>query len=792
MNIESDKSVEKLVLQAFHNKDLQKVIEIAGQLKEQCSYLYYPYLWLGHAYKELAEYKKSKYYFNILVNQFPDEIFGLEGLALVALEEKDWCSQIKYANLFQEKFPDLYHSYLWLGHAHKEIGEYQLAEYWFNVMEQKFSNQVFGLEGLYLVAEHQKNWALCFERACQFQEKFPDNIMSYKWIWIYYNNMEEYNNADKQAELIRAKFPDMGHFGLYEELYRKNNLKEAIKIRKPAFTKDGSKSVEYIILLLKHQLYIQAETYIQEWQNFEIKSKRLRYYLLQAQALICQSSRNFKEAYRLFQEALSYKEIMGSYYVNIILSAAETYKQLKLYDEYAELIDGLISSFSFREDVYLTWANIAINGKSLYVGCGLKAERLQQALKKLPYSQVLNIQYIDTLMSIGKLDTVEHYMAILLKKHSQNFIFMSRYAKLHHHKKDWRKSYLLYSNLYKKYPNKYDDNFYCFANTLLMLNKIDELRKYTHQYNKHRYSNLLLREDLDDFQVDLMIGNYCASKPSLYPVSMYLRCIDSLKSNFFRVEPVINNIDSEVLIICFEGSHSAALDQYRFDRFETADLLDEAIRRRDGYHHYRSFANNNKQFNFLLVSDYTTSYYQANHQFILQTIKKHIHQINSKYVVCMGESAGGLASFIFAKKLNADLVFSFMPRLQAFAYSLPSEYQRAIQLACQAFNPEDLDCGYVQYKNSSLPQKSYIVLCENEPSDAISVRTLNHKDVDLHISYCYGDMHVIIAYLGAKNVYREMIALIEEECKHNFKLPIQKDFLRNVAGYKYSSVDEST
>lgn len=794
MIISRSGDLEVAILQLFEQKDWLEVIEKSNQFHQLFPELHHSYLWLGHAYKELADYKKAKKFFHILANKFPREIFGLEGLVLVALEEKNWFSQIKYATLFQESFPDLYHSYLWLGHANKEIGEYKLAEKWFHIMEQKFPNQIFGLEGLYLVAEHQKDWKQCFERACQFQAKFPDNFLSYRWIYQYYDNMGQYDNADKQARLIRSKFSDVnrGSFGLYTEYARKNNIKDAITISKPIFLQHSYiKHIDYVISLLNHNLYIKAEQHIIEWENSNINDKKFYYYLLQAKALAYQSSRKFKEAYNLFQEALSFKNFMGNYRVNVVLSAGLTYKTLKLQDDYTLLINELMKDFPFREDVWLAWADLSVWGKSFYEGYLVKIKRLKKALAKLPYSVRLHRIYIDTLLSVDEYDLAESHLNKLLKRRPSDFSLLQRYAKLHHHKKDWQQAYVLYNDLCKQYPNKYNGYFYYFANTLVSLDKIDELKYHTHEYNKQRYSNLLPRKDLDDFQVDMVMGNYHHNtKPQEFPISMDFAHKNTLISDYFSVRLIINNKDSEIAIICFEGSLFGALNSYAFNEINTIDVLDEFIKRKDDYHHYLGFAKNTKQFNFLLVSDYMTNYYQANQEGILDEIKAQLKKLNAKYIVCFGESSGGFASILFAEKLGAHLVFSFMPRCQAFAYSIPSEYQRAIQLATRAFNPERLDIGYIQHKQGGLSQKTYLTFCENEPSDAISVKSLNHNDPNLHITYCCGDKHAMLEYLGAKNIYREMTSLIEKEYGAEFKLPIQKDFLKNVPGYKCSSADK--
>ncbi|MGM8891066.1 hypothetical protein ACS8FA_09485 [Psychrobacter sp. 1Y1] len=170
----------------------------------------------------------------------------------------------------------------------------------------------------------------------------------------------------------------------------------------------------------------------------------------------------------------------------------------------------------------------------------------------------------------------------------------------------------------------------------------------------------------------------------------------------------------------------------------------------------------------------------------MEKIENSIKSIDHKYLVCIGSSAGAFSSIMIGQSLKADIVFAFMTRTQAF-FSRSHEFYRDLQISTKLFKPKDIDIGYIQYKDKGFYPKIYMTLCENEPLDMMSTYSLNKKDPNLHITYCHSDVHNVMKYLGAKNVYREITKVVEKELMNKFKLPMQKNIFAHLEGYNYNS-----
>ncbi|MEN8625336.1 polysaccharide pyruvyl transferase family protein [Psychrobacter proteolyticus] len=183
----------------------------------------------GHAYKNLAQYDESKIQFDLLIQRFPEKYQGFEGLVNIAQHQQDWNKVIEHAVVFQKKFPDMWHSYWWLGQAYKNLGKYKEAVVQFNILLDRFPKKHQGLEGLVNVSQHRKHWNKVIERALVFQSKFPTLWHSYWWLGQAYKNTAQYDKANVQFDLLMLKFPKR-HQGLKGQITVYQSLNDWEKV----------------------------------------------------------------------------------------------------------------------------------------------------------------------------------------------------------------------------------------------------------------------------------------------------------------------------------------------------------------------------------------------------------------------------------------------------------------------------------------------------------------------------------------------------------------------------------
>ena len=224
--------IEGLVNVSQHQKQWDKVIERATIFQSKFPNLWHSYWWLGQAHKNLAHYKDAEIQFNLLIEKFPKKHQGIEGLVNVSQHQKQWDKVIERATIFQNEFPNLWHSYWWLGEAYKNIAQYKEAVNQFNLLIEKFPKRHQGIEGLVNVSQHQKHWNKVIERSKVFQSKFPNLWHSYWWLGQAYKNIAQYKEAVKQFNLLIEKFPEkhQGIKGLITVYQSQSNWTEVFRL----------------------------------------------------------------------------------------------------------------------------------------------------------------------------------------------------------------------------------------------------------------------------------------------------------------------------------------------------------------------------------------------------------------------------------------------------------------------------------------------------------------------------------------------------------------------------------
>lgn len=255
------------------------------------------------------------------------------------------------------------------------------------------------------------------------------------------------------------------------------------------------------------------------------------------------------------------------------------------------------------------------------------------------------------------------------------------------------------------------------------------------------------------------------------------------------INEVIHSLDNQVLVLCFDGLRAEYVTQDNFDNMSSVHLAEYAIKINSPFNDFSGFAKYGTQFNYLLIRDFSSSYGLLNFEKNLENIKNKINAIKPKYLVCMGLSAGGFSSILYGEYLKANVVFAMMPALQAFFGSILKATRRKIQEHFRLINPEMIDIASLQRKQKSFKAKVYMTFCDNEPVDILRTYPLNKNDKNLHISYFEGDVHPVLEYVGAKNIYSEITRVIEKELANNFELPMQRDIFSQIDGYQDSSFD---
>lgn len=221
--------------QLFKAKNWQGCINLTQCLPEnlisldsvqQKNYLW----WTGQAYRQLSQYEQAELQFQTLSEKFPDNHLGLEGFINIAQQKKDWQQVIAKSLEFQTQFPNLWHSYWWLGRAYFNIKEYEEAEQWFGLLAEEFPKQYHGIYGLAETAYHAKNWEIAIERNLKLQNKFPNLWQGYWWAGYSYKNLKEYSKAEEQFKLLAGKFPKQHHgiYGLAEIAYEMTDWELAL------------------------------------------------------------------------------------------------------------------------------------------------------------------------------------------------------------------------------------------------------------------------------------------------------------------------------------------------------------------------------------------------------------------------------------------------------------------------------------------------------------------------------------------------------------------------------------
>ena len=503
--------------------------------------------------------------------------------------------------------------------------------------------------------------------------------------------------------------------------------------------------------------------------------------------LIHQKMKDYHNSFSYFESSikLTDDELVKK---DLIILSKTTFTELRFFDKYEGLINELVEQFPNRPDVLSAWLELPVLALPLIKSWEISIKKLQKILdKKNPHIKFLD-KYAGLLLSTERIKEADDFLRQQLKIRPKHLGLNRKYCICAHHRKNWEEAERRLDNYYSLFPNDKSDTFFYYIHVLYKLNKFDKLKTKYKKFNSIRFENFSKNDGLDELQIRLLLRDY-ENLPILDTVIP-----SNVKSKFKRlyddsnisIRKVINNPENEVLFVCLGGIHPHAAKQYTLNNFENTYYFDKIVKSKEQSHSFQGLANKTKQFNYLLINDFSSSYGLLNKDLFLKKIEESVKSINHKYLVCIGSSAGAFSSIMIGQLLKANVVFAFMARTQAFL-SRTHEFYRDLHISSRLFKPQDIDIGYMQYKSRGFYPKVYMTLCEKQPLDIMSTYTLDRKDPNLHITYCYSDIHNVMKYLGAKNIYTEITKIVERELENRFELPIQTDIFTQLEGYKYNS-----
>lgn len=228
---DSHLGLEGFINIAQQQKDWGKVIHYALEFNSAFPNLWHSYWWLGRAYLSTKEYELAENWFELLSSKFPKQYHGIFGLTETAYENKDWELTISRGLELQTKKADAWQGYWWVGHAYKNLSQYDKAQEQFHLLNQKLPNLYRGLQGLVSITQHLKDWEATISLAKQYQEKFPNLWHSYWWLGQAYKNLADYDNATQQFSLAQNKLPNdfHGYQGMIDIANHQNNWQDLLK-----------------------------------------------------------------------------------------------------------------------------------------------------------------------------------------------------------------------------------------------------------------------------------------------------------------------------------------------------------------------------------------------------------------------------------------------------------------------------------------------------------------------------------------------------------------------------------
>lgn len=739
------------------------------------------YWYLGNSYKNVGDYAQAVIIYKKLEIKFPEQYQGLEGQLKICEIIADWNKAINISNEMIALFPQYWLGYWCLGQAYIHLNFYSHAEETFQTLKNVLPSMHTGIEGLLQVSQKEHDWEKTERLAQEMISNHGDNWQGYWYLGQANLGLGNYTEAESSFLSSLEKFPNnqQSYEGLLNIYLAKRKWHKVISISEKMI-------FHYPKFWLGHWNLGQAYIHLENYKKANIAFEKLKTVLpnvhvgIEGLLQVAEAESAWEKSITLSEEMVDkYPENWWGYWY-----LGQAYWSLKDTVNAEKIFNLMDEKFVNNTANFINWANnVRLESSAFRDIWFARLVRFNQIYLIKPNDLDIIVEYVKLLLSTEHFEKSEKIINHSLDIYPNAFELLKQKTILSHHKRQWEEVKSRFEDLIIKHPDTNDDTWFYYIRALSQLNLFDEFKAAYHLYNTKRYYSLP-NKFLDDFQANLLLRNYDdLNRASCVSVGVDNNKLNNLLNvNTFKIEKFINNPSNEIMIISFVGYNYFPVEQFDADAFIKTQIFNKNAR--NSTHVWKGMAKYTKQFNFLLVNDYASSYFQFNFDEVYSRIIQEIESSHPKYIICIGSSAGGFASILFGQKLRADVVFSFMPRTQAFVYEGSKTYHRYLQESFKFFEPSYIDIGFLQYKWNGLIPKTYVVTCDNEPSDGLSVSNLDTNDENLSVSLLYGDHHAAIEYLGAKNVFNKITNYLEQESKNKFKLPLQRDLFSDFIGYK--------
>lgn len=729
---------------------------MAIAFQKQFPKLWQGYWWVGQIYKNMLDFDNAKWYFNQLLDQYSCVHHqGYVGLLEVAERQKEYDIMLDLAFRCQKDFPCMWQGYFWAGKAHLYLKNFALAKSQFKLAVEVAPTQVKIYEALFVLPNVPKEEML--EIAQKYKMHFPK-----KWFGYY-----KYDEVSA----------NINHINNLENDLIENTLQSTTEIH-------------HHLLLINFYLYI-GDMYKLKCSILRIK-KHTEHFLYWQANYYYQIGCHRKAQKILYLLIYKYPTYIEGY--NLLMKILKNYnlqkKILKMDNLCKKIFFGLYRGISYSDD------NFFCDIKNHYLNYIKKLldrnenSPYQKNLSELDYLDAIICKYgvdynlmarkIELLLIKGETERAEHEFS-RLKVHYQSFLDMDKLeCLLYFYQGNYKKLHDFCLSFMEKHSESGSFIIFYYIFSLHCLNKHEQIksvyRNFIKDENSHNQS-YYVSDSIINTQSNILSGIYDETSFNYLPSQVTVP-----ESAFVKV--IENDIKYPVLYLCFSGLEKMDLSDFYTD-FDITEIVDRTmthINKNDGVDFpYLGFSKQSNLANFVIFKDVFRSSHLINLTQILSIIKKQIDYFNPKYIVCTGSSAGGLASIVIGNLIKANLIFSFAPR-QPFIMN-NSAYPKLIQDYYDIKNLNIIDMSYLQ-KFNGFKTKTYIALCEYNVHDALSIAYLNREDENLSISYFHGNNHGVQQYIGVKFVFKEMNRIVQMELEHDFKLPIQEDFLVQASAFK--------
>lgn len=273
----------------FKEKKWQNYVDLAKKVKENLmncddTQIKNFYSWLGHSYKELKKYPEAEEQFNLLKEKFPNDHRGYEGLVNIAQHQQDKEKILERAKIFQEKFPQMWHSYWWIGHAYKDLCEYDKSVEQFVYLKDNFPNTHYGYQGMIDIANHQNNWQDLFTFSEDYIQALPKKIDGYYHKGMALKNLKKFDEAEQFFIELAEQFPHdtqplTGLANVYNTLRKWD---KGIEVLEKALTLFPNNSWVANLLIDNYLIYNEPDKALQIFKQYFSNSTNIHHQLLLA------------------------------------------------------------------------------------------------------------------------------------------------------------------------------------------------------------------------------------------------------------------------------------------------------------------------------------------------------------------------------------------------------------------------------------------------------------------------------------------------------------------------------